>query len=262
MDHKTEDEMKKICRYFTSFGGCRFGANCWFYHPTAQTDRTDDPASDQDKENQVPRVKCHENKPSSERHSIICKCGGKVLEDSECLAIECLTNHVFELYLRLDRNHLNVLNACLAAMKPQFRMLSCKVCTHWTNNNSVKIIRHYCQRAQGNSKHSEDHRIQLKEFCKNTINIFKEENNENVQNTKELSKLMADLSMKESSTIVQSFFESLLIGDSEDSDSDSDCGILGFSADEVQELLCQGIKPWDPEAGAALSILYDYDDFY
>lgn len=37
-------------------------------------------------------------------------------------------------------------------------------------------------------------------------------------------------------------------------DSDDD-GIFGFSEDDVFELMCQGIKPWDPEAGAALAIL-------
>ncbi len=46
----------------------------------------------------------------------------------------------------------------------------------------------------------------------------------------------------------------------DDSDSD-DGGMFGFSGDDVDELLCQGIKPWDPEAGAALCALYD-DDYY
>lgn len=262
MDHNTEDKKKKLCRYFTSSGGCRFGADCWFYHPTSPMEDHDDTRSDEDKENCVPQppVKRNENLPPVVKHSIICKCGGKVLEENEHMAVERLTNHVFESYLRLDRDHLNVLDACLAAPKPPLRMLSCKVCTRWTNNKSVKLIRHYCQRAQGNSKHSEDHRNQLKEFCKNTINIFKEEkSDDDVQDKNELSKLLADLSMKESSSSVQTSFESLLVGDSEDSDNDSDYG-YGFSADDVEELLCQGIKPWDSEAGAALSALYD--DFY
>ncbi|XP_067686548.1 uncharacterized protein [Haliotis asinina] len=45
-------------------------------------------------------------------------------------------------------------------------------------------------------------------------------------------------------------------------DSDDNYGVLGFDEDEVYELLCQGIKPWDPEAGAALAVLSGYDDFY
>ena len=32
----------------------------------------------------------------------------------------------------------------------------------------------------------------------------------------------------------------------------------GFTQDEVEELAMQGIKPWDPEARAALSVLFDY----
>jgi hypothetical protein len=36
----------------------------------------------------------------------------------------------------------------------------------------------------------------------------------------------------------------------EDSDSDDD-----FMNSDYYELLCQGIKPWDPEAGAALAVL-------
>ena len=43
-------------------------------------------------------------------------------------------------------------------------------------------------------------------------------------------------------------------------------GSRGFSADEVEELALQGIKPWDPEARAAVQMLfpgkYGYDDDY
>lgn len=46
-----------------------------------------------------------------------------------------------------------------------------------------------------------------------------------------------------------------------DDDEDYDNGMLGFSAGECEELLCQGIKPWDDEAGAALMILNGYDDY-
>jgi len=47
-----------------------------------------------------------------------------------------------------------------------------------------------------------------------------------------------------------------------DSDSD-DGGMFGMSADDVNELLCQGIKPWDDCAWAALAALHgDSDDFY
>jgi len=238
-----EERKKKICRYYTSSAGCRFGADCWFYHPTAEEVL---------EEKSVP-----EPLPPIEKHSIICKCGGKVLEESERMAVERLTDHVFESYVRLDRDHLNVLDACLTTNGP-FRTLSCKVCTKWTNNKSLKLIRHYCQRAQGSSKHSEDHRNQLKEFCRKTIDIFKDERDK--ENTNELSKLLANLNMKESSSNVQSSFETLLVGDTDESDSDGDFGCYGFSSDDVEELLCQGIKPWDPEAGSALAVLYD--DFY
>ena len=41
-----------------------------------------------------------------------------------------------------------------------------------------------------------------------------------------------------------------------DSDEESDDGgMFGFSEDDCFELACQGIKPWDPEAGAALAVL-------
>ena len=33
---------------------------------------------------------------------------------------------------------------------------------------------------------------------------------------------------------------------------------MGFTNDEVDELLCQGIKPWDDEDYVALDVLYDY----
>ena len=51
-----------------------------------------------------------------------------------------------------------------------------------------------------------------------------------------------------------------------DSDDDSDDGVIfGFSEDDCYELACQGIKPWDPEAGATLAVLngcYDYWEEY
>jgi len=266
MEHPNEEKRKKLCRYYTSTGGCRFGAECWFFHPPS--DGINEVGEDnKNKENQrsvlAPVCENIQAATTTVKHSILCKCGGKVLEASERLAVERLTNHVFESYLRMDRDHLNVLDACLAATKAPFRTLTCKVCTKWTNNKSVKLIRHYCQRAQGNSKHSEDHRNQLREFCTSTIGIFREEKTEGVgENANELSKLLADLSMKESSSNVQTAFDTLLVGDSDggESDSDGEYGYCGFSADDVDELLCQGIKPWDPEAGAALSVLYD--DFY
>lgn len=46
-----------------------------------------------------------------------------------------------------------------------------------------------------------------------------------------------------------------------DSDSD-DGGMFGFSSSDVEELLCQGIKPWDDEAAYALAVLKGGDDFF
>ena len=55
----------------------------------------------------------------------------------------------------------------------------------------------------------------------------------------------------------------LNMGAEESSSDDSDIGgVFGFSEDDCFELACQGIKPWDPEAGAALAVLNGYyDDF-
>ena len=47
-----------------------------------------------------------------------------------------------------------------------------------------------------------------------------------------------------------------------DSDSDDDMGMFGFSSGDVEELLCQGIKPWDECAPLALAVLNGEDDFY
>jgi len=254
MENIIEERKQKLCRYFTSSSGCRFGSDCWFFHPVRMTVESEH------------EEKCVEKKYVEKivnvepviKYSIVCKCGGKVLEGSEQLAEQRLTDHVLECFLRLDRDHLKVLDACLAKTDP-FRTLSCKVCTNWTNNKSGKLIRHFCQRAQGHSKHSEDHKNQLKEFCQKSIGIFKVEKDTGGDEN-ELSKLLANMNMKESSTNVQAMFEALLVGDSDNSDSDGDFGYMGFSSDDVEELLCQGIKPWDPEAGAALAVLYD--DYY
>jgi hypothetical protein len=38
-------------------------------------------------------------------------------------------------------------------------------------------------------------------------------------------------------------------------DDDDDSGYGGFSADDVDELMSQGVKPWDEDAGAVLDAL-------
>lgn len=47
-----------------------------------------------------------------------------------------------------------------------------------------------------------------------------------------------------------------------DSDSDDDGGMFGFSSSDVEELMCQGIKPWDECAPRALAVLRGDDDFF
>jgi len=47
-----------------------------------------------------------------------------------------------------------------------------------------------------------------------------------------------------------------------DSDSDDGGGMFGFSSSDVEELLCQGIKPWDECAPRALAALRGDDDFF
>lgn len=51
--------------------------------------------------------------------------------------------------------------------------------------------------------------------------------------------------------------------DYEDEDDDRDLDEEramnnGFTNDEMQELMCQGIKPWDDDARAALDFLYNF----
>lgn len=51
----------------------------------------------------------------------------------------------------------------------------------------------------------------------------------------------------------------LNMGAEDTSSDDSDIGgMFGFSEEDCYELACQGIKPWDPEAGAALAVLNGY----
>jgi len=45
--------------------------------------------------------------------------------------------------------------------------------------------------------------------------------------------------------------------DLSDSSDDYSGGMFGFSASDCEELMMQGIKPWDDEAGAALAVLND-----
>ena len=53
----------------------------------------------------------------------------------------------------------------------------------------------------------------------------------------------------------------LNMGAAESSSDDDIGGMFGFSEDDCFELACQGIKPWDPEAGAALAVLNGYCDY-
>lgn len=43
----------------------------------------------------------------------------------------------------------------------------------------------------------------------------------------------------------------------EGEDSEDEEGMCGFSGRDCQELMCQGVKPWDDDAGAVLAALYD-----
>ena len=42
----------------------------------------------------------------------------------------------------------------------------------------------------------------------------------------------------------------------DDSEAEERAQNCGFTNDEVQELLCQGVKPWDPEAWDVINVLY------
>ena len=46
---------------------------------------------------------------------------------------------------------------------------------------------------------------------------------------------------------------------SDDDDDDDYMGMFGFDDEDCFELLCQGIKPWDACAGAALAVIYGGD---
>ncbi|KAA3672914.1 uncharacterized protein DEA37_0012423 [Paragonimus westermani] len=50
--------------------------------------------------------------------------------------------------------------------------------------------------------------------------------------------------------------------DSCSSSSESSIGMYGFSKEDEYELLCQGIKPWEPEAWSALAVLHGEGDFF
>lgn len=45
--------------------------------------------------------------------------------------------------------------------------------------------------------------------------------------------------------------------DDSSDDDDDDGGMMGFSGDEVHELMCQGVKPWDDDAWDVMAALYD-----
>ncbi|KAF7797276.1 hypothetical protein EIP86_008471 [Pleurotus ostreatoroseus] len=47
-------------------------------------------------------------------------------------------------------------------------------------------------------------------------------------------------------------------GQYDDFDDDDDGGMLGFSSDEVQELLAQGVKPWDDDAADVMAALRSF----
>ena len=47
-----------------------------------------------------------------------------------------------------------------------------------------------------------------------------------------------------------------------DDDDSGDSCTFGMDDDDIYELACQGIKPWDPEVHDALAILNGEDDYY
>ena len=77
--------------------------------------------------------------------------------------------------------------------------------------------------------------------------------NENMRLQKLASLMISDYGMRIDFT--SKSFETL------DSSSDDDDYMFGMSADDKYELMCQGIKPWDPCAFDALLILNGFEDW-
>ena len=50
--------------------------------------------------------------------------------------------------------------------------------------------------------------------------------------------------------------------DYDETSYDSFDNICGFSPSDAEELMCQGVKPWDDDAGDVLAALYGGDDYY
>ena len=77
--------------------------------------------------------------------------------------------------------------------------------------------------------------------------------NENMRLQKLASLMISDYGMRIDFT--SKSFETL------DSSSDDDDYMFGMSADDQYQLMCQGIKPWDPCAFDALLILNGFEDW-
>ncbi len=53
--------------------------------------------------------------------------------------------------------------------------------------------------------------------------------------------------------------ESEVFETSSDDDAEERAANFGFTKDEIEELWCQGVKPWDEDAWVVLSALSDFD---
>ncbi|ESP03028.1 hypothetical protein LOTGIDRAFT_230469 [Lottia gigantea] len=286
----------RMCRFFLSPTGCRYGNSCHFRHITPESDERDIQelsttmmsgliiAGNID-DNDYDEYDNDENNNTSKDDSLSSPLldDGKEDEEGEERTVTCgeckevitsknvrkaLTRHYMSMFLAFDKPHTQFISQDWRF----YREVMCDTC-FIPFDNSLSMFRHICDKSKLKKRDGPEHRLDLQSIVHEFVTRDLGEGDDKVVTFKQM--IMALLTeddvnddegnfnpedvefygrpLRQTSTLEKA--KNLVKHQALD---DERAENFGFTEDEVMELLCQGIKPWDPDAYDALNVLYDY----
>ncbi|KAK6183592.1 hypothetical protein SNE40_011042 [Patella caerulea] len=281
----------RMCRFFMSPKGCRFGDSCHFRHITPETDGhdmqrlselfsgvmllehavTDINNNDEDEKTDGEdgeKIELEEEEEEGEMEekgeikSVVCGECKKVIKS--CNVEKALTKHYMTMFQQFDKPHTQFISLDWRF----YREVMCDTCFIFFDN-SLSMFRHITDKSKLKKRDGPEHREDLRGIVDTFVrrdmgvetevpfqeilmtlltedNIEEEEGDFNPEDHEYFG-----VPLRQTSTL-----EKARELTKQNSLDDERMENFGFTNDEVMELLCQGIKPWDDEAYDALEVLY------
>ncbi|XP_050405585.1 uncharacterized protein LOC126821246 [Patella vulgata] len=281
----------RMCRFFMSPKGCRFGDSCHFRHITPETDghdmqrlselfsgvmliehavtdinnNDDDEKTDGEDEDKIEVEEEEEEGEMEEKgeiKTVVCGECNEVIKS--CNVEKALTKHYMTMFQQFDKPHTQFISLDWRF----YREVMCDTCFIFFDN-SLSMFRHIADKSKLKKRDGPEHREDLRGIVDTFVrrdmgvetevpfqeilmtlltedNIEEEEGDFNPEDHEYFG-----VPLRQTSTLEKA--RELTKQNSLDEERMEN---FGFTNEEVMELLCQGIKPWDDEAYDALEVLY------